>query len=146
GGEAPKIGDRFVMSDLAATIQFMADQEKAAGPDRMAGLAAARAAFYRGDIAARMVAHQKAEGGWLSADDLANFRSRIEPVVRRPWRGKGVASALIAESIRMFREMGMDHTHLSVDADSLTGALRLYQNIGYEVDDTQTSYNLCKPF
>ncbi len=66
--------------------------------------------------------------------------------VRRPWRGKGVASALIAESIRMFREMGMDHTHLSVDADSLTGALRLYQNIGYEVDDTQTSYNLCKPF
>jgi gamma-glutamyltranspeptidase/glutathione hydrolase len=42
---------------------------------------------YRGDIAAAIVAHQKAEGGWLSAEDLAGFRSRIEPVVRRPWRG-----------------------------------------------------------
>jgi gamma-glutamyltranspeptidase len=32
----------------------------AAGGDRLAGLAAARAAFYRGDIAAKIVAHQKA--------------------------------------------------------------------------------------
>jgi gamma-glutamyltranspeptidase/glutathione hydrolase len=90
GGEAPRIGERFVMADLAATIQYMADQERAAGGDRRAGLTAARAAFYRGDIAVRMVAHQKAEGGWLSAEDLAGFRSRIEPVVRRAWRGHEV--------------------------------------------------------
>jgi len=66
--------------------------------------------------------------------------------VRRPWRGKGVAGALIAESIRMFRAMGMDHTHLSVDAENLSGALKLYQNLGYAVDESQTSYNLFKPF
>lgn len=66
--------------------------------------------------------------------------------VGRQWRGKGVASALIAESIRMFRAMGMDHTHLSVDAENLSGALKLYQNLGYAVDEDQTSYNLFKPF
>lgn len=66
--------------------------------------------------------------------------------VQRAWRGKGVASALIAESIRMFRAMGMDHTHLSVDSENLSGALKLYQNLGYVVDDGQTSYNLFKPF
>jgi gamma-glutamyltranspeptidase/glutathione hydrolase len=86
GGRVPEVGERFVQSDLAATLQYMADEARAA-PTREAGLEAAHAAFYRGDIAAAIVAHQKAEGGWLSAEDLAGFRSRIEPVVRRPWRG-----------------------------------------------------------
>jgi len=123
GGEAPRIGERFVMTDLAATIQHMADQEKAAGPDRMAGLAAARAAFYRGDIAARMVAHQKAEGGWLSAEDLANFRSRIEPVVRRPWRGHEVIACgpwcqgpSLVEALLIAERLGIAaHAHNSAD-------------------------------
>lgn len=66
--------------------------------------------------------------------------------VGRAWRGKGVASALIAESIRMFRAMGMDHTHLSVDSENLSGALKLYQSLGYTVDEDQTSYNLFKLF
>ena len=86
GGRVPEVGERFVQSDLAGTLKYMADEARAA-PTREAGLAAAHAAFYRGDIAAAIVAHQKAEGGWLSRDDLAQFRSRIEPVVRRPWRG-----------------------------------------------------------
>ena len=66
--------------------------------------------------------------------------------VLRPWRGKGVAGALIAESIRMFRNMGMDHTHLSVDSENFSGALKLYQNLGYAVIEDETSYNLSKPF
>lgn len=66
--------------------------------------------------------------------------------VARKWRGKGVASALIAESIRMFRDLGMDHTHLGVDSENLTSALRLYEGLGYVSDDAQTYYNLFKPF
>ena len=62
----------------------------------------------------------------------------------RPWRGKGIARALIAESIRMFRGMGMQETHLGVDADNTSGALRLYQNMGYVVDKDKTSYMLFK--
>lgn len=65
--------------------------------------------------------------------------------VRRPWRGKGVAKALIAESIRMFREMGMDHTYLGVDSQNYSGALKLYLSMGYAVDEEQTSFNLYKP-
>src|SRR6185436_15425828 len=51
-GRAPREGERFVQTDLARSIQFMADEERAAAPrGRAAGLAAARDAFYRGDLA-----------------------------------------------------------------------------------------------
>jgi gamma-glutamyltranspeptidase/glutathione hydrolase len=86
----PKSGEKFVQSDLARTLQYMADQDLAAGSDRAAGLRAAHDAFYRGDIAREIVRFQKQEGGYLSMDDLAEYRSRIEPVVRRPWRGHEV--------------------------------------------------------
>jgi len=65
--------------------------------------------------------------------------------VRRPWRGKGVAKALIAESIRMFREMGMEETALGVDADNPNGALQLYKSMGYEVEEDKKSMMLYKP-
>lgn len=89
GGAVPKIGDNFKQTDLAATLQYMSDQAQAAG-GREAGLRAAHDAFYRGDIARQIVAHQKHEGGYLSMADLAEFRSRIEPAVRRNWRGHEV--------------------------------------------------------
>ena len=48
---------------LAATLQYMADQETAArSRGREAGLAAARDAFYRGDIARAIVKYP--EGEW----------------------------------------------------------------------------------
>jgi gamma-glutamyltranspeptidase/glutathione hydrolase len=91
GGEIPKVGDRFVQSDLAKTLTYMVDEErKAAGKGRLAGLAAAHAAFYRGDIAREIVAFQKQEGGFLSMEDMAGFRSKLEPAVIRPWRGHQV--------------------------------------------------------
>jgi gamma-glutamyltranspeptidase / glutathione hydrolase len=86
----PNPGEKFVQSDLARTLQYMADQDRAAGPDRKAGLRAAHDAFYRGDIAREIVRFQQQEGGYLSLDDLAEYHSPIEPVVRRPWRGHEV--------------------------------------------------------
>src|SRR5215813_783688 len=78
-GRPPKAGEIFVQEKLAATIQHMADQERAAGQrGRGAGLEAARHAFYRGDIARAIVKHQKENGGLLSAEDLANYRSGFE--------------------------------------------------------------------
>jgi len=87
GGRVPRTGEKFVQTDLARTIQFMADQDRAAGPDRLAGLDAAHHAFYRGDIARAIVRFQEQEGGYLSMADLAEYSSAIEPVVRRAWRG-----------------------------------------------------------
>ena len=86
----PRAGEKFVQSDLARTLQFMADQDRAAGSDRKAGLRAAHDAFYIGDIAREIAAFQKREGGYLTMQDLAEYRSPIEPVVRRAWRGHEV--------------------------------------------------------
>ncbi len=86
-GRPPRLGERFVQTDLASTIQFMVDEETAAAHrGREAGLEAARAAFYEGDIAAQIVAHIQSEGGYLSRDDLANFRSHIGSPVQGRWR------------------------------------------------------------
>lgn len=51
--------------------------------------------------------------------------------VRRPYRNRGLAKALIAQSIRMFRDMGMQETALGVDVDNPSGALKLYEDLGY---------------
>src|SRR5271170_355645 len=59
GGRVPKAGDKFVQTDLSKTLQFMADQDRAAGPDRMKGLQAAHDSFYRGDIARSIVKFQE---------------------------------------------------------------------------------------
>lgn len=82
-GEPPKVGQLFVQSDLARTIQYMIDEEKAAGSKgRKAGLAAARDAFYRGDLATAIAAYHRDHGGWLTLEDLASYRSEIEPALR----------------------------------------------------------------
>jgi gamma-glutamyltranspeptidase / glutathione hydrolase len=82
-GRPPKAGEVFVQRDLGRTLQYMADQEKAAGKHgRGAGLNAARDAFYRGDIAQAILAYHRQNDGLLAAEDLAGFRVAIEPPVR----------------------------------------------------------------
>jgi mycothiol synthase len=51
--------------------------------------------------------------------------------VRRAWRGRGVASALIVASLHALRERGMAIASLGVDGENLTGALRLYEQLGF---------------
>jgi ribosomal protein S18 acetylase RimI-like enzyme len=50
---------------------------------------------------------------------------------RRPWRKRGLARSLIVQSMKMFKEMGMTETAHGVDAQNLSGALRLYESVGY---------------
>jgi gamma-glutamyltranspeptidase/glutathione hydrolase len=114
GGRIPQPGDKFVQTDLAATLQYMADQDRAA-PDRASGLRAAHDAFYRGDIARRIVDFQAQQGGYLSMDDLAGYRSRIEPAVVRSWRGHQVAvcgpwcqGPTLLEALLLLEQVGLD--------------------------------------
>lgn len=51
--------------------------------------------------------------------------------VRRPWRGRGLAKALCAASFRILREQGMDEAWLGVDGSNPTGALQLYEGLGF---------------
>ena len=84
GGRAPEVGELFFQKDLGATLQYMADEERAAsGRGRETALEAARDAFYRGDIAKKIVAFMKEEGGLLSAEDLAEYRSPVVAPERR---------------------------------------------------------------
>ena len=61
---------------------------------------------------------------------------------RRPWRQRGLASALIVESMRMFKEMGMTETSHGVDAQNTSGAVRLYHRLGYQTFKQHTIYRL----
>jgi len=54
---------------------------------------------------------------------------------RRPWRKRGLASALIGRSLTLLRERGMTSAILGVDVDNPTGALGLYEAAGFEVHD-----------
>lgn len=93
GGKVPEVGDLFVQSELADTIQFMADEDRAARTSgRDAGLESARAAFYTGDIGARIVAYHAENGGLLTAEDMAAFRSPVERPVSVDFHGTKVFS------------------------------------------------------
>ncbi|AKT52027.1 GNAT family N-acetyltransferase [Arsenicicoccus sp. oral taxon 190] len=52
--------------------------------------------------------------------------------VLREHRGRGVATALLHEQMRRFAADGIQTAGLGVDSSSLTGALRLYEGLGYE--------------
>src|SRR5262245_36995622 len=79
GGSPPRPGQIFRQTDLAGSLQYMVDEEKAAAAKgRAAGLAAAHQAFYQGDIAAAICAYHAANGGWLTRADMATFRARLE--------------------------------------------------------------------
>ncbi len=82
GGKPPAIGDTFIQSDLAGTIQYMIDQERACKGDRQAGIQAARDAFYKGDIAAKISAFHEANGGFLRQSDLAKYDVQFEAPIK----------------------------------------------------------------
>lgn len=53
--------------------------------------------------------------------------------VRRPWRRRGLGRALLLHVFQEFRGRGFHGVGLGVDAESLTGAVRLYENAGMRV-------------
>jgi mycothiol synthase len=63
---------------------------------------------------------------------------------RRPWRGRGLARALVARSLVAIRDRGMTEGILGVDADNETGALGVYTDNGFYVTERFTAYR--RPF
>ncbi|MDR6867403.1 ribosomal protein S18 acetylase RimI-like enzyme [Microbacterium resistens] len=60
--------------------------------------------------------------------------------VVRAWRGRGIARALLAWSMRRMRDAGMTRATLDVDGDSPTGARALYEGIGFEETERSITY------
>jgi mycothiol synthase len=60
--------------------------------------------------------------------------------VRRPWRRRGLATALLLQSFRDFRRRGASRVGLGVDAQNTTGAVRLYERVGMHVVRRNDTY------
>lgn len=83
-------------------------------------------AFAGDEIVAIGLARAPADEGWI---DVVG--------VRRPWRRHGIGLALLHSLFAAMRERGLATAALSVDAESATGAPRLYDRAGMTV---RTSY------
>src|SRR5262249_41164737 len=71
-----------------------------------------------------------------TAENRAHGRERgwTESIsTSRRWRRRGVAKALIVESIRELAARGMTEVALGVHTENPTGAYQLYESLGYEV-------------
>jgi len=74
-------------------------------------------------------------------EEFERLRGWTEDIstVRR-WRRRGVAKALIVESIRELAGRGMTEVALGVHTENPNGAYDLYAGLGYEVVGTWTTY------
>lgn len=76
-----------------------------------------------------LCADEKEQGGWVHS--LA---------VRRPWRRRGIGEALLYHAFGEFYRRGINSVYLGVDAQSLTGATRLYQRVGMHIHREYHTY------
>lgn len=58
------------------------------------------------------------------------------------WRGNGIASVLIAESLRAYERLGYERANLGVDVENSTGALGLYTSLGFELVRREVAFGL----
>lgn len=60
--------------------------------------------------------------------------------VRRPWRRRGLARALLLRTFAEWWRRGERRVGLGVDSSSLTGATRLYESVGMRVSERYDQY------
>jgi mycothiol synthase len=87
--------------------------------------------------------------GYINAEENERFgqkRGWVENIsVRLPWRKRGLARALINETIAALRERGMTEGALGVDTENVSGALRLYESVGFRPVSKSTTYRKPMP-
>ena len=119
-GRAPKIGEIFRNTQLADTLELIAKTEGEA--------------FYRGELADKMIAHSREFGGAMTHDDLANHKADWVETLQQsfaggsvhelPPNGQGIAT-LIALGILDKLNIGdkpvdsVETTHLCIEAMKL---------------------------
>jgi len=60
--------------------------------------------------------------------------------VLREHRKQGLGTALICKSLQVLRDAGMEAVHLHADSENLTGAMQLYERVGFEVRKRYVAY------
>jgi gamma-glutamyltranspeptidase / glutathione hydrolase len=123
GGRAPRTGEIFRNPDLAWSYRQIA--------------AGGRDAYYRGEIARRLVAFSERVGGTMAAADLAEFSSEwVEPISTdyRGWRvyqippnGQGIAALMMLNLMELYPLADYGHNsaealHVMIEAKKLAYA------------------------
>jgi mycothiol synthase len=87
--------------------------------------------------------------GYINIDENDRFglkRGWVENIsVRQPWRRRGLARALINATIEGLRGRGMTEGALGVDTQNVTGALQLYESVGFRPVSRSTTYRKPMP-
>ena len=89
-GRPLRTGEIFRQPDLARTLRGMAEAEKkslAAGATREVAIDKVRDYFYRGEIAHKIDAFSRANGGLLRYEDMAAFKVQPEEPVSTTFKG-----------------------------------------------------------
>lgn len=88
--EAPEAGEIFVQKDLLETLTKMTDAEEEAlkkKKSRKEAIYAAHDRFYKGDIAKEFVRGAREQGGLITMDDLAKWKSFEEEPLHTDYKG-----------------------------------------------------------
>jgi ribosomal protein S18 acetylase RimI-like enzyme len=80
------------------------------------------------EVAGQVWAVARDEGGSVEVGLVEDLS------VRMPWRGRGLAAALLAEIFRLLGERGCRITRLFVDVQNTTGALGVYERAGMRME------------
>lgn len=80
------------------------------------------------------------EQDWESQGYSEGWTDRIG--VRRAWRGRSIAKALLCWSMATFAKAGLEAAGLGVDSDNPTGAFQLYESLGYQAGETMVMHAL----
>jgi mycothiol synthase len=78
--------------------------------------------------------------GSVEDDDRVGYVANLG--VRQPWRGRGLAKAMLGHAFAEFQRRGRIAATLHVDAESLTGATKLYQSVGMRESDRFAAYEI----
>jgi gamma-glutamyltranspeptidase / glutathione hydrolase len=122
-GRAPRMGDMFRNLDLEHSLELIA--------------AGGHHAFYKGEIAQRIVAASSKLGGTMTAEDLAEYASEwVEPIstIYRGWtvyeippNGQGIAALMMLNMMETFPlakygQNSTDALHVMIEAKKLAYA------------------------
>ena len=138
--EPIRFGQRLVQADLARSFERMIEVERhAGGRGREGAIAAVRQFFYTGDIGREIVEFVQAEGGFLSAEDMAKFVVGGEAAVTAKFKDLDVYTCgawcqgpvlaqtlqiLAADDLAAMEHNSADYIHLLVEALDLAFADR----------------------
>jgi gamma-glutamyltranspeptidase/glutathione hydrolase len=129
-GRAPEVGERFVFEEAARTLRLIA--------------LTTGEAFYAGEIAEAMASHARAQGGAMTANDLADFRPEWVTPISRDYRGhtvheippngQGIAALIALGIVEKFDIAalpvdGVVSQHLQIEAMKLAFA-DTYKHVG----------------